>query len=182
MAKIKYGDFGTIIINNREWDLQGLKQLCHSDYVYEAKNRGIICNKYKIPRELLNEWIESEDWEFDKKDFWQRPYSYRIDNAVMSLINNVQHLTEIQNEVDTIDFQPENLLSRIKIDIEYKSENEFKSYKTFVIEKYIIKIEDFDEYTGEKIEFEDEIRYKTSLTENEILIRHAKVQTAKSKK
>jgi len=160
---------------------RSLKQLCHSDFVYEAKNRGIICHKYKIPRELLNEWIESEDWEFDKKDFWQRPYSHRIDNAVKSLINNVQHLTEIQNEIDSIGFQPQNLLSRVKIDIEYKSDNKFKSYKTFIIEKYIIKIEDFDEFTGDKIEFEDEIRYKTSLSENE-LIRHAKVQKRKLNK
>lgn len=181
MPKIEYGDRGNIIIDDREWDLEGLKQICHSDFVYEAKNRGIICNKYKIPRELLNEWIENEDWEFDKKDFWQRPYSYRIDNAVKDLINNVQHLTEIQNEVESIDFQSQNLLSRVKIDIEYKSDNEFKSYKTFVIEKYIIKIEDFDEFTGEKIEFEDEIRYKTSLNENEILIRHAKIQKRKPK-
>lgn len=180
MPKIEYGQHGNIIIDNREWDLEGLKQLCHSDFVYEAKNRGIICNKYKIPRDLLNEWIVNEDWEFDKKDFWQRPYSYRIDNAVKALINNVQHLTEIQNEVDSLDFQPENLLSRVKIDIEYKSNNEFKSYKTFIIEKYIIKIEDFDEFTGDKIEFEDEIRYKTKLTENEILIKHAKVQKKKN--
>lgn len=107
MPKIEYGDRGNIIIDDREWDLQGLKQLCHSDFVYEAINRGIICNKYKIPRELLNEWIEKEDWEYDKKDFWQRPYSYRIDNAVKDLINNVQHLTEIQSEVDSIDFQPQ---------------------------------------------------------------------------
>lgn len=182
MAKIEYGQNGSIIIDNREYDLEGLKQVCHSDFVYEAKNRGIICNKHKIPRELLNEWIETEDWEFDKKDFWQRPYSYRIDNAVKQLINNVQLLTEIQNEVETINFEPENLLSRVKIDIEYKSDNKFKSYKTFIIEKYIIKIEDFDEFTGDKIEYDKEIRYKTNLTENEIIIKHAKIQKKNSAK
>jgi len=156
--------------------LENIKQCCHSDFVYEASNRGTICNKYKIQRELLNKWIEEEGWDFDKKDFWQRPYSYRIDDAVKNLINNVQHLTEIQKEVNTINFEPKNLLSRVKIDIEYKAENSFKSYKIFVVEKYIIKIEDFDEYTGEKIVFDDEIRYKTTVTENEILIRHAKIQ------
>ena len=176
MSKIEYGNHGSIIINGVEWDGEGLKQLCHSDFVYEARNRGIICNKYKIPRELLNGWIENEDWEFDKKDFWQRPYSYRIDDAVKSLINNVQHLTEIQKDVDTIKFEPQNLLSRVKIDIHYKQDKDFKSYKTFVIEKYVIKIEDFDELTGAKIEYEDEIRYKTTVSENEILIRHAKIQ------
>ena len=181
MPKIEYRNQGSIIINGVEWDEEGLKQLCHSDFVYEARNRGIICNKYKIPRELLNEWIESEDWEFDKKDFWQRPYSYRIDDAVKTLINNVQHLTEIQKDVDTIKFEPQNLLSRVKIDIDYKQDKDFKSYKTFVIEKYVIKIEDFDEFTGEKIEYEDEIRYKTTVTENEILIRHAKIQKRQPK-
>ncbi|WP_426473858.1 hypothetical protein [Chryseobacterium balustinum] len=181
MPKIEYRNQGIIIINGVEWDEEGLKQLCHSDFVYEARNRGVICNKYKIPRELLNEWIENEDWEFDKKDFWQRPYSYRIDDAVKSLINNVQHLIEIQKDVDTIKFEPRNLLSRVKIDIDYKQDKNFKSYKTFVIEKYVIKIEDFDEFSGEKIEYEDEIRYKTTVTENEILIRHAKIQKRQSK-
>ena len=176
MAKIEYDQHGGVTINGVEWDLDGLKQLCHSDFVYEGKNRGVICNKYKIPRVLLNEWIENEDWEFDKKDFWQRPYSYRIDDAVRTLINNVQHLVEIQSEINTIKFEPQNLVSRVKIDIEYKSDDTFKSYKTFTIEKYIVKIEDYDEFTGDKIEYEDEIRYSTSLAEDEIIIKHAKIQ------
>ncbi|QQD14358.1 hypothetical protein [Sphingobacterium sp. UDSM-2020] len=181
MSKVQYDlKTNTIIVNGVEWDLDGLKQCCHSDFVYDARNRGVICNKYKIPRELLNEWIESEDWELDKKDFWQRPYSYRIDDAVKGLIRNVSKLTEIQQEVNTIEFHPENLLSRIKIDIEFKEKEEFKSYKTFVIEKYIVKIEeDYDEWTGEKIEYEDEIRYKTFLDENQIIIKHAKMQKPK---
>lgn len=177
MSKIKYDqNTNTIIVNGIEWDLDGFKQLCHSDFVYEARNRGVICNKYKIPRELLNEWIESEDWEFDKKDFWQRPYSYRIDDSVKQLINNVHKLTEIQQEVDTIEFDPKNLLSRVKIDIEYKDKDKFKSYKTFVIEKYVVKIEECKEWTSAKIEYEDEIRYKTSVDENQVVIKHAKLQ------
>lgn len=179
MSKIEYTDRGGIIINGAEWDIEGLKQLCHSDFVYEAKNRGTICNKYKIPHELLNEWIETEDWVFDKKDFWQRPYSYRIDDAVKRLINNVSKLAEIQNEVNTIDFEPENLISRIKVDIQYKSDNKFRSYKTFVIEKYIVKIESYDELTEKIVEYEDEIRYKSDVKEHEIIIQHAKVQKKK---
>ena len=42
MTKIEYGQRGNIIIENKEWDLEGLKQLCHSDFVYEAKSRGIM--------------------------------------------------------------------------------------------------------------------------------------------
>ncbi|AIM37572.1 hypothetical protein KO02_13410 [Sphingobacterium sp. ML3W] len=180
MSKIQYDPkTNTIVVNGIAWDLDGLKQICHSDFVYEARNRGVICNKYKIPRELLNEWIESEDWEFDKKNHWQRPYSYRIDSAVTQLIRNVSNLTEIQQEVDTIEFHPENLLSRIKLDIEFKEQGEFRSYKTFVIEKYTVKIEDYNEWNGEKIEYEDEIRYKTSLDENQIIIKHGKVQKPK---
>lgn len=176
MEKVEYTENGGIIVNGVEWDIEGLKQICHSDFVYEAKNRGTICNKYKIPRELLNEWIETEDWVFDQKDFWQRPYSYRVDDAVRQLINNVSKLTEIQKEVDTIDFTPENLISKVRVDIQFKSDNKFKSYKTFVIEKYIIKIEDYDEFSGEKIEFEDEIRYKCKVKESEIILQHAKIQ------
>ncbi len=181
MKRIEYTENGGIIVNGVEWDIEGLKQLCHSDFVYEARNRGTICNKYKIPRELLKEWIETEDWELDKKNHWQRPYSYRIDDAVKHLINNVSELTEIQKDVNSIDFIPENLTSRVKIDIEFKDKNEFKSYKTFVIEKYIVKIEDYDELTGEKIQYEDEIRYKCNVKENEIVLQHAKIQQEKKK-
>lgn len=182
MKKIEYTEYGSIIANGVEWDIDGLKQVCHSDFVYEARNRGTICNKYKIPRELLNKWIETEDWVFDKKDHWQRPYSYRLDSAIKDLIKNTVELTEIQEEVDTIDFQPENLVSRVKVDIQFKSDNEFKSYKTFVVEKYIVKIEDYDNFTGEKIEFEDEIRYKCNMTKSEIILKQAKIQKHKGNK
>ena len=51
---------------------------------------------------------------------------------IKQLINNISKLTEIQQDVETIEFEPENLLSRVKVDIEFKSDNKFKKYKTFI--------------------------------------------------
>lgn len=172
-SKIRYEPNGFVVLNNCEWDWESLKQVCHSDFVYEAKNRGVICNKYKLPKEILNQWIEQENWEYDKKAFWQRPYSYRIDDALTHLIQNVAKLVEIQKEVDDINFEKENLLSRVSINIEVKKADKFVKYKTFIIEKYSIKIEDdIDEFSNEKIEHEDEIRYKTIEKPEEIMIKH----------
>ena len=67
-------------------ELGGLKHHCYNDYLYEGKNRGVICSAYKLPKEILNQWIEEENWETDKKSHWQRPYSYRIDSALTNLL------------------------------------------------------------------------------------------------
>lgn len=174
MSKWQYTNNGSVLIGDTVWDVEGLKQLCYSDFVYAGKNRGVICNKYKIPRELLNEFVESEDWEFDKKSFWQRPYSYRIDDALQHLLNNVVKLDDIQKEVDDIETDPKNLISRIKIDMEVKSEGEFQTYKTFILEKYIVKVFDYEEFTGERIDYDDEIRYRVNSTENQVLIQSLK--------
>jgi hypothetical protein len=50
--KIEYEYDGTVTLGNVEWEWEHLKQVCHSDYVYEGKARGHLCQKYKVPREI----------------------------------------------------------------------------------------------------------------------------------
>ena len=183
--KIEYDPEGSVVLENVEWTWESLKQVCHSAFVHDAKARGHICNQYKVPREILNEWIDYENWEYDKKSFWQRPYSYRIDSALNELINNVNKLAEIQEEVKDIDFEPDRILSRVKINIQIKEDGKWKELKTLLMEKYSVVIEGISDYIGtEEIviaEDSEEMRYKTSITEEEILIRYLK-QKGKIKK
>jgi hypothetical protein len=78
--------------------------------------------------------------------------------------------------VNDIEFKDENLLSRVKVEIEVVDKGETKKYKTFVLEKYSVLIEGVvEEYFGEshKIsEDEIEIRYKTEMKPGEILIKY----------
>jgi hypothetical protein len=175
MSKIKYQYGECVILGGVEWLWDDLKQVCYFDFVCEDKARGFLINKYKLPREILNDWIINENWEYDKKSYWQRPYSYRIDGALNDFLKNISKLVQIQNEVDDIDFDKKHLLSRIKIDIEVKHDKQFKKYKTFILEKYSVIIEDFeDEDSVEKTQFNEEIRYKAIEKPGEILIRFLK--------
>ncbi|ELR70192.1 hypothetical protein C900_03877 [Fulvivirga imtechensis AK7] len=176
--KIVYDPDGSVVLDNIEWTWESLKHVCHSDFVFEGKPRGFICRKYKLPRDILNEWIESENWEYDRKSHWQRPYSYRIDSALNNLMINISHLVEIQEEVNDIEFDEKNILSRIKIDIQAKENDQWKIYKTLILEKYAVLIEGIGEYIGsEKIKILDdteEIKYKAQVSPGEILIRYLK--------
>lgn len=181
--KIEYEPEGQVVLNGMNWNWDTLKELCFHDFVYEGRPRGIICNKYKLPREIMNEWITIEDWDTAKKSHWQRPYSYRIDFDLANLLQNIQKLTEIQKEVKDIDFQSDNLLSRITINVDINDNNQLKSFKTIIIEKYRIIIEGEEDDYGEVIFDEsEEMRYKVELNSEKTKVKFSKVVRNKSLK
>jgi hypothetical protein len=159
-SKIEYDPDGFVVLNSIEWSWEHLKQTCFAEFVYEAKPRGSICHQYKVPRDILNEWIETEDWEIAKKSHWQRPFSYRIDSALAGLLQNIYHLKEIQKDVNDIPFEENEIENRVTITIDLKHKEGFIQHRKIVIEKYNILIkdepDDFKHFEGHK-----EIRYKT---------------------
>lgn len=169
--KIVYDPEGSIILGNQEWTWESLKQACYSDYVLEARPMGTVANKYKVPKEIVSKWIKDEEWEYARKSHWQRPYSYRIDSHVTGLIQSATKLIEIHQTVNDIDYKEENLQMRVKVDIEILDKGKIKKLKTITLEKYKIifpatyedDIKLFDEY--------DELRFKTKVTDGEILIK-----------
>lgn len=177
-GKVEYDKDGSVVFGNVEWTWQSLKQVCHADFVFDNKPRGSICHRYSLPKEILNEWIENENWEKDKKSHWRRPYSYRIDSVVNELITNSSRLLEIQNEVNDVKFDEESKLSRVSIKIEVNEGSSIKVYKTIILEKYAVLVEGIKEhYNGETFTISDdtkEIRYKATVTPGEILIKFLK--------
>jgi hypothetical protein len=173
--KIRYEPNGHVVLGNQEWNWDTLKEICYSDFVYEAKPRGTIVNKFKLPKDILNRWIEFEGWETAKKSHWQRPFSYRIDSDLTGLLQNLSKLLEIQKEVNDIDFHPENLLSKVTLNVEIKDGNHFKKLKTIVFEKYKVIIKDEpDEYGYKAFKDTEEIRYKTEQTEEQVIVKFSK--------
>ena len=160
--KITYDPDGFIALNGVEWSWEHLKQTCYSDFVYEARPRGTICHKFKVPKDILNEWIETEDWEIAKKSHWQRPISYRIDSHLAGLLQNIYQLKEIQKEVNDIPFEDNEIENRVTITVELKSKDGFVQHRKIVLEKYNILIVDEPDEFGQKY-FDDhkELRYKT---------------------
>jgi hypothetical protein len=177
-TKIEYEPEGQVILGGMEWNWDTLRELCFSDFVYEARPRGTICNRFKIPREILNSWIETEDWETAKKSHWQRPYSYRIDGDLSNLMQNIHKLCEIQKEINDIDFQSDNLLSRVTINIDIKDKDKFKKLKTIVIEKYKVIFQDEpDEFGNKNFDDIEEIRYKTEVKDESVTLMFSKIAT-----
>lgn len=161
--KIIYEPEGFVVLNGIEWTWEHLKQTCYCDFVYEARPRGTICHKFKVPRHILNEWIETEDWEIANKSHWQRPISYRIDSHLAGLLQNVYQLKEIQKEVNDIPFEDNEIENRITITIDLKHKDDgFVQHRKIILEKYNILIVDEPDEFGQKY-FDDhkEIRYKT---------------------
>ena len=179
--KIEYDPEGFVVLNNTEWRWEDLKQACYSDYVYEARPRGTIVYKYKVPKEILNEWIQIEEWEKAKKSFWQRPISYRLDSNLAILLQNVFQLKELQLEVNDIPFEENEIENRVTISIDISKNGELIPHKKIILEKYKILIADDPYEWGHKV-FQDhpEIRYKTVSCEEDLTIKYRPV--IKSKK